>query len=133
MSGNLPVCEIAEEVKLAVKVLNDKLGQDIVVIDLRSENPDAIISCMILASAETDVHMKALYEELYHKLKNICGLLPHHVEGLDYRRWIVADYGEFVVHLFLPEVREYYDLEGLWGDCTFYSADQILNGVIQQQ
>ncbi len=108
----VPVPELIREI---VEVLQKKQGEEIVVIDLR-EFPDRTTDFMILVTADTDIHMKALYEEVYHHLKKTLGRLPHHVEGVEYWRWVVMDYLEVVIHLFLADVRLHYDLESLWAD-----------------
>lgn len=110
--SEVPVPGLIREI---VEVLLKKQGEEIVVIDLR-EFPDRTTDFMILVTADTDIHMKALYEEVYHHLKKTCGRLPHHVEGTEYWRWVVMDYLDMVLHLFLADVRLHYDLESLWED-----------------
>jgi ribosome-associated protein len=53
-----------------------------------------------------------------------CGPKPLRVEGLDDARWVLLDYGDFVVHVFLDEVRRYYDLERLWSDAPRVEWDE---------
>src|SRR2546427_11500129 len=50
------------------------------------------------------------------------GVVPHHVEGLTQGRWVLLDYVDFVVHVFHPELREFYQLERLWGDAPVLAA-----------
>ena len=60
--------------------------------------------------------MRTIAEEVEAKVKAAGGGGPLRIEGLDDARWILLDWGDFVVHVFLDEAREYYDLERLWGD-----------------
>lgn len=65
-------------------------------------------------SATVDIHAKSLTEHILLTLKKQYGLLPHHVEGEDYNRWVIIDYLSVVVHIMLPEIREFYALEKIW-------------------
>jgi len=60
-------------------------------------------------------HTQAIADNIIKKLKEL-GENPIYVEGIDEGRWIVLDYGDFIVNIFLPELREYYNLEWLWSD-----------------
>ena len=51
---------------------------------------------------------------------------PHHVEGLQNAEWILIDYGDIVIHLFLESSRRFYDLESLWADTTIEKFDELL-------
>jgi len=63
----------------------------------------------------TEAHVRGMAEHLMTVLAPK-GIEPHHVEGLPQGRWVLLDYVDFVVHVFHPELREFYQLERLWGD-----------------
>jgi ribosome-associated protein len=69
----------------------------------------------VIASGTSDTHVRALGEHIQAGLK-IAGTSAHHVEGLEKGRWVLLDYVDFVVHLFHPTLREFYQLERLWSD-----------------
>jgi ribosome-associated protein len=69
----------------------------------------------IIASGTSDTHVRALGHSVMEGLKKD-GTAPHHVEGLEQGRWVLLDYVDFVVHLFHPSLRTFYQLERLWGD-----------------
>ena len=69
----------------------------------------------IVASGSVDVHLKAIAENILSELKAE-GIAPLHVEGYDNLRWVLMDFVDVVLHLFLPETREFYAIERLWGD-----------------
>jgi ribosome-associated protein len=71
---------------------------------------------LLIASGTSDRHVQAVAEEIRVKLKSVHGLKPLAVEGMDAGRWVLIDYGDVMVHVFQPEVRSFYDLEGLWSD-----------------
>jgi ribosome-associated protein len=66
----------------------------------------------VIAEGENPVHVKAIASNLMSGLP----LKAIHQEGLSERRWIVLDYGELMVHVFVSEAREFYDIESLWAD-----------------
>jgi ribosome-associated protein len=70
----------------------------------------------VIASAGNDRQVKAIVEEVEHQVAEAGMAKPLRVEGLDDRHWVLLDYGDVVVHVFLDETREYYELERLWGD-----------------
>lgn len=88
--------------------LSDRKAVDPIVLDLRglSEATDYFV----IASGTSDAHVRGMAEHLMARLH------PHHVEGLAQGRWVLLDYVDLVVHLFHPELREFYQLERLWGD-----------------
>lgn len=74
-----------------------------------------ITDYMIITSGDVPVHTRAIADEIIKTLKDK-GIVHSHVEGYSEGRWIVIDYGDIMVHIFLPELREYYELERLWQD-----------------
>ncbi len=86
---------------------------DLVVLDLRglSEATDFFV----IASGTSDAHVRGIAESVMEKLDRR-GHRTHHVEGLNGGRWVLLDFVDFVVHLFHPETRSFYQLERLWDD-----------------
>jgi ribosome-associated protein len=72
----------------------------------------------VVMSAPNDRQVKAIVEEIEKKVAEAGLGDPLRVEGRDERRWVLLDYGDVVVHVFLDEVRGYYELERLWGDVS---------------
>jgi len=99
--------------KLAVDALNHHKAKEIVVLDLRKLS-DAT-DYFIVASGSSDVHVRALAEHVQEGMRK-AGRRAHHVEGLRSGRWALLDYVDFVVHIFHPTLREFYQLERLWSD-----------------
>ncbi|MGI6157940.1 MAG: ribosome silencing factor [Saccharofermentanales bacterium] len=100
---------IAETV---VEALEDKKGQDIDVLKVTPKT--TLADVFIIASGTSRIHIKTLAESVEEAVMRRHGLEPHHIEGVDTRNWVLLDYVDFVVHLMLPEDREYYHLERLW-------------------
>jgi ribosome-associated protein len=95
-----------------VNVAEDKKAEDILLLDLR---PDAIIAdFFVIATGNSERQLKALTEYIREAMKTDYSKLPHSTEGTSESGWMLMDYGDIVVHLFVEEKRRYYDLEGLW-------------------
>ena len=94
-------------------IVNDKLGEDIVVLDMRELV--GYTDFLVLASARNERLAKAIHDDVHHQLKRE-GLLPGRAEGVQEARWVLLDYLDCVLHIFVPETREHYRLEQLWGE-----------------
>ena len=84
-----------------------------VVIDLRTLSDAA--DYFVVVSGTSDTHVRAIAEHVVEALQEH-GVRAHHVEGLAGGRWVLLDFVDLVVHVFHPTLREFYQLEGLWGD-----------------
>ena len=92
-------------------VLDDKKADDIVILDLRECN--TITDYFIICSGTSTRHVDALSEELVVGMKKH-GVKPVHVEGRGEGTWVLADYGDVIVHMFYHETRDFYQLDKLW-------------------
>ena len=104
-----------DELTQAVAALAaDKKAIDIVALDLRGVA--GYTDFFVVCSGNTDRQTKAIHDGIHEGLKKEHQLLPRKVEGLSEARWILMDYLDCVVHVFTPDMRDYYRLEQLWGD-----------------
>jgi len=101
------------DVRAAALALRDHKARDVVVLDLR-RLCDAT-DFFVIASGTSDTHVRSSAERVVTALRER-GLRPHHVEGLSQGRWALLDFVDFVVHVFHPSLRDFYQLERLWGD-----------------
>jgi ribosome-associated protein len=92
--------------------LDDDKAQDVVVIELSGKS--AIADHLVVASGTSQRHVGAMAEHLREQLKK-AGLKPVAVEGMPQCDWVLVDGGDVVVHLFRPEVRDFYNIEKMWG------------------
>jgi ribosome-associated protein len=106
--------EVRQWAAVAARAADDKQGADIVVLEVGPVL--AITDAFVITSAPNTRQVRTIAEEVELQVKKIGGPAPIRIEGLDDLRWVLLDYGDFVVHVFLQEVREFYDLERLWGD-----------------
>lgn len=91
-----------------------KQAHDTVVLDVHAVL--SITDLFVITSAANTRQVKAVVEEIEKRAKQALGAAPLHVEGFDELQWVLMDYGDVVVHVFLDEVRRVYDLERLWSD-----------------
>ena len=99
-------------VATAADAADAKLGQDTVVLAMTELF--GVVDAFVITSAPNGRHVRTLVEEIERRVKETHQLAPVRVEGLSDATWVLMDYGDFIVHVFLEETRAYYDLEHLW-------------------
>jgi ribosome-associated protein len=104
---------IAELAQRAAAIALDNKANDVVVLSLAGVSD--MTDFFVIASGTSDTHVRALGEHIVEGLKQE-GTSAHHVEGIQQGRWVLLDYVDFVVHLFHPSLRSFYQLERLWSD-----------------
>ena len=109
-----PFAELDPEVQLAIKCAADKKAFDVVALDLRSIA--SFTEFFIIASGSNQRQVQAISDEINEQLKKQLNSRPVRIEGYNSADWILLDYGDFVVHIFNGESREFYDLARLWLD-----------------
>ncbi|HEX5435996.1 MAG TPA: ribosome silencing factor [Gemmatimonadaceae bacterium] len=110
---------IAAQAQRAAVLCRDLKAADVVVLDLTTVT-DAT-DYFVIASGSSDTHVRAIAEHVLEALAKE-GIRAHHVEGLQQGRWVLLDYIDFVVHVFHPTLREFYQLERLWSDAERLAA-----------
>ena len=98
---------------LVLEALADRKAVDALVLDLRGLC--TATDYFVIVSGTSDAHVRGMADHLVEALAPR-GVAPHHVEGMAQGRWVLLDYMDFVVHVFHPELRDFYQLERLWGD-----------------
>lgn len=98
---------------LAGELALEKKAFDVKILDMRKLS--SVCDFFVICSASVDIHAKAIAEWITVNLERKGVRFWHH-EGYQASRWILLDYVDVVIHIFLPEVREFYALEKLWGD-----------------
>lgn len=97
----------------AAQTALDNKALDVVLLDLRDVTD--MTDFFIIASGTSDTHVRSIGEHVLAEMKRE-GSPAHHVEGLEKGRWVLLDFVDFVVHIFHPTLRSFYQLERLWGD-----------------
>ena len=95
--------------------IQDKKGKRIVIADL-TEIDDTICHYFIICQGNSPSQVTAIVKSIHERARVEAHLKPYAVDGLRNANWVAMDYGEVLVHIFLPEARQFYDLEHLWAD-----------------
>ena len=111
--------DVPPELSRAIDLAADRKGQDMLVLDLRGLSNAT--DWFLLVSGTSDLHARSIAEHIIDELKKE-GHRPDHIEGLRAGRWVLIDYIDFVVHVFHPAAREFYQLERLWGDAPSFAV-----------
>jgi ribosome-associated protein len=101
--------------KIIIDAILDKKGHEVTELDLR-EVDSSMADYFLLCHGDSTTQVNALADAVYKKVKDELGVLPKGTEGKQNATWIVLDYFDIIVHIFLKETREYYQLEELWSD-----------------
>lgn len=102
---------VSRAVETALASLEDSKAENIVSIDIQGKSP--LADHMIVASGRSHRHVAAVADHLIRALKE-AGLGTSRVEGLSGADWVLIDSGDIIVHVFRPEVREFYNIEKMW-------------------
>ena len=104
-----------ELVEAIVAGLQDKKGRDIVVADL-TDIPDTVCQYFVICSGGSPQQIQALAHSVGDMCRTKIATKPLAVDGLRNAVWVAMDYSDVIVHIFLPELRTFYDIEHLWAD-----------------
>ncbi|HET7487612.1 MAG TPA: ribosome silencing factor [Acidimicrobiales bacterium] len=114
--------DIRRQTVVAARAAAAKKGDDPVILEVG--HVLAITDAFVITSGTNPRQVRTIAEEVEARVAAECGPKPLRIEGLDDARWVLLDYGDFVVHVFLDEVRRYYDLERLWSDAPRVEWDE---------
>ena len=113
--------ESLELARKLAKLADDKKGQDILILDMRELS--VMTDYFVIVSATNSTLVRAIADELVDKLAE-AGVHVLHQEGANEGRWVLLDFADVVVHVFLEEEREFYNLERLWGDAPSMALEE---------
>ncbi|MCD7938020.1 MAG: ribosome silencing factor [Tannerellaceae bacterium] len=107
-----------------VKGLQEKKGKNIVIVNL-TQLPGAICQYMVICEGNTPTQVSALSDSVWDMVRKDAGEKPLSTEGKQNSTWIGLDYGTVIVHIFVPELRQFYNLENLWADAKLEYIENI--------
>ena len=114
--------DIPARVRTAVAAMQGLKAHDLTVLDL-GEVSD-FTDYFLVATGGSERQVRAIADEVRERVRAE-GTRPLHVEGQDHGQWVLMDYGDFLVHIFNPSLREYYRLEKLWADAPNVTAEFV--------
>lgn len=100
---------------LILEGVDDVKGEQVTVLDLRDID-SAVCDYFVICNGTSSTHVNAIVRSIQKTVSKASSEKPWHVEGADNGKWVLMDYVDIVVHVFQNHIREYYDLESLWGD-----------------
>ena len=109
---------LPKDVARTVDLLFARKAQNVVLLDLRGIS--SATDWFVIATGTSDTHVSAISDHVIEEMKKDGGPRPMNVEGQRGGRWVLIDYFDFVVHVFHPAAREFYQLERLWGDAPTF-------------
>lgn len=115
-----------ELIALILQGIEEVKGQDVNLLDLR-DIENTVCDYFILCNGTSNTHVNAIVGSIRKTVSKTSKDKPWHVEGEDNAEWILMDYVNIVVHIFQRHIREYYDIEGLWGDAKVIAVENSLN------
>jgi ribosome-associated protein len=113
---------VREWCTVAARAAAAKQGRDTVILAVGRVL--SITDAFVITSGTNIRQVRTIAEEIEKKVKEAAGPAPLRIEGLDDARWVLMDYGDFVVHAFVEEAREFYEIERLWGDVDSWQWDE---------
>lgn len=102
-------------VDIIIAGIQEKKGKDIISLNFKNlEN--AVCNYFVICTGDSNIHVDAIANSIEEVIKKQTGTNAWHKEGFENSQWILLDYFDVVVHIFQPETRDFYNLEGLWAD-----------------
>jgi ribosome-associated protein len=101
--------------KQIVLAMQEKKGKNIISLDFQSI-PDAVARYFVVCHGGSRTQARAIFDNIIEKVKLNCNIPPYHREGYVNSEWLLIDYADVVVHVFVEETRNFYDIESLWAD-----------------
>ncbi|MBA4746635.1 MULTISPECIES: ribosome silencing factor [Flavobacteriaceae] len=115
-----------ELIALILEGIEDVKGVDINLLDLR-EIENTVCDYFIICNGTSNTHVNAIVSSIQKKVSKAIHDKPWHVEGSENAEWVLMDYVNVVVHVFQKHIREFYDIEGLWGDAKVTMVESSYN------
>ncbi|MFS4494170.1 ribosome silencing factor [Maribacter sp. 2308TA10-17] len=115
-----------ELIALILQGIEDVKGHDIILLDLR-EIENTVCDYFIICNGTSNTQVNAIVGSIQKTVSKAIKDKPWHIEGQDNSEWVLMDYVNVVVHVFQKQIREFYDIEGLWGDAKFTEIESSIN------
>ncbi|AIM59467.1 ribosome silencing factor [Cellulophaga lytica] len=115
-----------ELITLILQGIEEVKGHDINLLDLR-EIENTVCDYFVVCNGTSNTHVNAIVSSIQKTVSKAIQDKPWHVEGSDNSEWVLLDYVNVVVHVFQKQTRDFYDIEGLWGDAKVTAIESSYN------
>ena len=119
--NNIDAKEVIQQI---VEGIQDKKGKGIVVVDMQKLG-NSICDYFVICQGNSPTQVSAITDSIEDTVRINCKKKPYSIDGLRNSQWVAMDYGDILVHIFLPDVRKFYDIEHLWADATLTEIPDI--------
>ncbi len=119
--NNIDAKEVIQQI---VEGIQDKKGKGIVVVDMLKLG-NSICDYFVICQGNSPTQVSAITDSIEDTVRINCKKKPYSIDGLRNSQWVAMDYGDILVHIFLPDVRKFYDIEHLWADATLTEIPDI--------
>ncbi|MEM9141981.1 MAG: ribosome silencing factor [Bacteroidota bacterium] len=119
-----------ELIALILQGIDEVKGQEVSLLDLR-EIENTVCDYFIICNGTSNTHVSALTGSIQKTVSKAIQDKPWHVEGEDNAEWVLMDYVNVVVHIFQKHIREFYDIEGLWGDAKVTEIENSIDQALK--
>lgn len=113
-----------EVIKQIIEGIQEKKGKEIVVVDMLKLG-NSICDYFVICQGNSPTQVSAITDSIEDTVRINCKKKPYSIDGLRNSQWVAMDYGDILVHIFLPDVRKFYDIEHLWADATLTEIPDI--------
>lgn len=117
-SNDVDALDLAKEIAI---IADNKKSEDTKI--LKMENVSSLTDYMVVTTGSNERHLKAIADDIEVLIKDKYGIFCRHIEKPQTANWVVLDYLDVIVHIFLPESREFYGLEKIWADAEKIDVD----------
>jgi ribosome-associated protein len=112
--NNIDAKEVIQQI---VEGIQEKKGKGIVIVDMLKLG-NSICDYFVICQGNSPTQVSAITDSIEDTVRINCKKKPYSIDGLRNSQWVAMDYGDILVHIFLPDVRTFYDIEHLWADAT---------------
>ena len=119
--NNIDAKEVIQQI---VEGIQDKKGKGIVVVDMLKLG-NSICDYFVICQGNSPTQVSAITDSIEDTVRTNCKKKPYSIDGLRNSQWVAMDYGDILVHIFLPDVRKFYDIEHLWADAILTEIPDI--------
>jgi ribosome-associated protein len=114
--------------KVIIQAIHDKKGEHLISMDLR-KIPEAVADFFVICEAGSTTQVRAIADHVRESVRQECGEIAYHDEGYGANQWVIVDFVNVVVHIFLPETRKFYKLEEMWSDAASEEHEDVPSSV----
>lgn len=113
-----------EVIDQIIEGIQDKKGKEIVIVDMLKLG-NSICDYFVICQGNSPTQVSAITDSIEDTVRINCRRKPYAVDGLRNAQWVAMDYGDILVHIFLPDVRKFYDIEHLWADAKLTTIPNL--------